>query len=102
MMRITRSRRGRRAFLRQSGAVASSVLLAAWREPEHALADELSPTPACTDYPEPTLPQTEGPFFLPRSPQRASLLQPGMRGARIVLTGRALSTQCTPVANALL
>ncbi|MGF6408427.1 intradiol ring-cleavage dioxygenase [Paraburkholderia sp. MM5482-R1] len=102
MMRIARSRKGRRDFLRKSGVVASSVLLAVWREPEHALADELSPTPACKDHPEQTPPQTEGPFFLPRSPQRASLLEPGMHGTMIVLTGRVLSTQCTPVVSALL
>jgi protocatechuate 3,4-dioxygenase beta subunit len=102
MMGIARSSKGRRAFLRKSGAVASSALLTAWREPERALAGELSPTPACKDHPEQTPPQTEGPFFLPRSPQRASLLEPAMRGSTIVLTGRVLSTQCTPVAGAVL
>jgi protocatechuate 3,4-dioxygenase beta subunit len=54
------------------------------------------------DHSEQTREQTEGPFFLPSSPQRASLLEPGIRGARIVLTGRVLSAQCTRVANALL
>jgi protocatechuate 3,4-dioxygenase beta subunit len=54
------------------------------------------------DNTEPTRQQTEGPFFLPRSPLRASLLEPGIRGTRIVLTGRVLSTQCLRVANALL
>ena len=102
MMRITRSGKGRRAFLCQSGALASSVLLAAWRDSGHARSDELAPTPACVDHSEQTREQTEGTFFLPSSPQRASLLEPGIRGARIVLTGRVLSAQCTRVANALL
>src|SRR5260370_32086602 len=63
MMLIAGSSKGRRDFLRKSGVVASSVLLTAWRESEHALGDELTPTPACKDHPEHTRPQTEGPYF---------------------------------------
>ncbi len=44
----------------------------------------------------------EGPFFKPRTPQRTSLLEPGIVGARVVLTGFTLSTECKPVAGALL
>jgi len=46
--------------------------------------------------------QTEGPFFTPNSPKRISLLEPGSKGPRIVVTGTVLSPQCKPVANALL
>jgi protocatechuate 3,4-dioxygenase beta subunit len=46
--------------------------------------------------------QTAGPFFKPRSPERKSLIEPGMAGTRIVLDGRVLSTRCKPVAGALL
>jgi protocatechuate 3,4-dioxygenase beta subunit len=45
--------------------------------------------------------QTEGPFFTPNSPKRASLLE-GKEKSRLVLTGTVLSAQCKPVPNALL
>ncbi len=44
--------------------------------------------------------QTEGPFFTPSSPLRASLLE-GNENTRFVLTGRVLSPDCKPLANAL-
>lgn len=59
----------------------------------------LSPTPACGD--EPTPPQTAGPFYTPNSPQRASLLEQGLAGSPIILSGQILSTNCEPIANAL-
>jgi protocatechuate 3,4-dioxygenase beta subunit len=62
----------------------------------------LAPTPSCADADDPTPSQTEGPYFTPNSPLRASLLEPGMAGTRLVVTGRVLSTNCQPVANALL
>ena len=63
---------------------------------------KLAPTPDCDDHDEPTPSETEGPFFTPNSPERTSLLEPGMPGTRIVLTGRVLSAGCQPVAGALL
>ncbi|MEO1400364.1 MAG: intradiol ring-cleavage dioxygenase [Cyanobacteria bacterium J06635_1] len=57
-------------------------------------------TPACGDD-GPTPPLTEGPFYTPNSPERTSLLEPGMAGTRIVVTGQVLSSNCTPIANAL-
>jgi protocatechuate 3,4-dioxygenase beta subunit len=64
----------------------------------------LAPTPACGDDDdlETTQPQTEGPFFTPNSPERASLLEPGMPGTKLVVTGYVYSTDCRPVENALL
>src|SRR5574341_374623 len=62
----------------------------------------LEPTPACGDDDDPTPQQTEGPFFTPNSPERASLLEPGVEGTRLVVSGQALSTGCVPVAGALL
>jgi protocatechuate 3,4-dioxygenase beta subunit len=62
----------------------------------------LPPTPSCVDKGTPTLSQTAGPFFKPRSPERASLLEPSMGGARIVVTGSVLSTSCRPIPGALL
>lgn len=59
-------------------------------------------TPPCDDHDEPTPPLEEGPFFTPRSPERSSLLERGLPGTMLVLTGRVLDTNCRPVANALL
>jgi protocatechuate 3,4-dioxygenase beta subunit len=44
--------------------------------------------------------QTEGPFFTPSSPLRASLLEGGEK-TRFLLAGQVLSPDCKPVANAL-
>jgi protocatechuate 3,4-dioxygenase beta subunit len=62
----------------------------------------LAPTPACGDDEDVTPPQREGPFYKPRSPQRTSLLEPGLTGTRLVVAGRVLSTDCRPVGRALL
>jgi protocatechuate 3,4-dioxygenase beta subunit len=62
----------------------------------------LAPTPACDDGDEPTLAQTEGPYFTPDSPERASLLEAGMGGQRLVVAGTVLTTDCRPVRRALL
>lgn len=45
--------------------------------------------------------QTEGPFYSPKSPRRASLIEGGEK-TRLVVTGVVLSPGCKPVANALL
>jgi protocatechuate 3,4-dioxygenase beta subunit len=50
----------------------------------------------------PTPSQTEGPFFKPNTPMRASLLEPGMPGTKLVIEGSVLTTGCKPVAGALL
>jgi protocatechuate 3,4-dioxygenase beta subunit len=59
-------------------------------------------TPACHDGDEPTLAQTEGPFFKPRSPERADLIEPGMKGRPMILSGQVLDRACKPVAHALI
>jgi protocatechuate 3,4-dioxygenase beta subunit len=48
----------------------------------------------------PTPEQTEGPYFKAGSPRRTSLLESGMSGTRLVLSGFILSRGCKPVANA--
>lgn len=55
----------------------------------------LTPTPACG--PGPTHEQTEGPYFKASSPERTSLLEPEMRGRRLVVTGVVRGTDCTPI-----
>jgi protocatechuate 3,4-dioxygenase beta subunit len=89
----------RRAFLRAALAVPALVLggRRATAQPR-----TLAPTPSCVDKGTPTLSQTAGPFFKPRSPERASLLEPSLGGTQIVLTGSVLSTSCRPITGALL
>ena len=85
----------RRQFL---GVIAA--LTAAGGLPVRAWAQTaLTPTPACgAATPE----QTEGPYFKPASPERVSLLEPEMRGRRLVVTGVVRDTGCRPVPRALL
>ncbi|WIM97333.1 dioxygenase [Actinoplanes oblitus] len=64
--------------------------------------DRLEPTPFCDDGDDPTPPQIEGPYFKPSSPQRGSLLEPGMAGTRLTVTGYVFGTGCQPLGNVLL
>lgn len=63
---------------------------------------QLAPTPACHDGDEPTLQQTEGPFFKSSSPERVELREAGMAGQPIELVGFVLFRNCKPVVGALL
>ena len=67
-------------------------------------APALAPTPACADDDdlETTVPQTEGPFYTPDTPQRTSLLEPGMTGTRLQVSGYVYDTACQPIPGALL
>jgi protocatechuate 3,4-dioxygenase beta subunit len=62
----------------------------------------LAPTPACHDGNDATVPQTEGPYFKPSSPERTELFEEGMAGQPIELVGFVLSRACKPFAGALL
>jgi protocatechuate 3,4-dioxygenase beta subunit len=63
----------------------------------------LDPTPACDDGDDdPTPAQTEGPYFNSSSPQRSSLLESGLSGTLLTITGRVLSTSCQAIAAAKL
>jgi protocatechuate 3,4-dioxygenase beta subunit len=87
----------RRGFLRASLAasvVAPGVASRAW-------AADLALTPSCGAEAHATPRQTEGPYFTPGSPERASLLEPGMKGTAMEVAGLVLSTRCEPVARAL-
>ncbi len=67
-----------------------------------AAAAEPAPLPAEPVSLAPTPAQTEGPYFTPNSPQRTSLLESGLAGTRLIVTGRVLGTDCRPIARALL
>jgi protocatechuate 3,4-dioxygenase beta subunit len=49
-----------------------------------------------------TVEVTEGPYFTAGSPQRPSLVEDGMTGTKIVISGYVYTTECKPVANAWL
>lgn len=61
----------------------------------------LTPTPECRDGDGPTAAQTEGPFYKPRSPQRADLREPGFGGRPVVLSGHVVMRNCKPVPRVL-
>lgn len=63
----------------------------------------VQPTPACgDDDDDPTPAQTEGPYYTPNTPERGSLLEPGMQGTKLVVTGVVMNMDCQPVPRALL
>lgn len=63
------------------------------------LAQSVPLTPSCGKQ---TARQTAGPFFKPESPARKSLVEKDNKAGLLVVSGVVLSTNCKPVANALL
>lgn len=64
---------------------------------------QLDPTPACADGKDDrTISQTEGPYYTPRTPERSSLIEPGMPGIPLVVVGRVLTPDCQPIPGAVL
>ncbi|MEU0795117.1 carbohydrate-binding protein [Amycolatopsis sp. NPDC005961] len=59
-------------------------------------------TPACHDGDEPTIEQTEGPYFKPNSPERTDLVTPGTPGTRLTVSGYVFGRACLPVGRVLL
>lgn len=59
-------------------------------------------TPACGDDEEPTISQTEGPYFTPNSPEKRSLFADSPQGERFSIGGRVLDNSCRPVPDALI
>lgn len=95
-----RSGQSRRAFLNVSVAMPVVLALGAVAE-SSARAPSLAPTPACGTDGRRTPPQTAGPYFRAGSPRRASLLEPGLPGTRIVVEGTVLGTDCRPLPRTL-
>ena len=90
----------RRAVLKGLAAIPAAFGLAALTE----AALRLPPTPEIPDDDDddPTPSQTEGPYFKPKSPERKSLLEKGIAGTTLVVSGRVLSTAGKPLEGALL
>ena len=93
----------RRGFLAGSLIMGDMLFYrTAWNVDALAAIVEQEPTPACAGTDDVTPPQTAGPFFKPRSPERKSLLESGIQGIKIVLEGQVRSTKCKVVQGALL
>ena len=92
-------RRTRREFIQNSGSLAAGLTLGGI---ENAFAQQIDPMPACHDGDAPTIRQTEGPYFKPRSPERIELIETGMAGQPIEITGFVLTRACKPVGRALI
>jgi protocatechuate 3,4-dioxygenase beta subunit len=80
-----------------AGALAASGLVF-----DEAAAEPLAATPQCHDGDEPTVRQTEGPYFKPSSPERADLVEPGSRARLVEISGQVLTRSCRPVGRVLL
>ncbi|MFI4996354.1 MAG: intradiol ring-cleavage dioxygenase [Hyphomicrobiales bacterium] len=87
----------RRRILASGSLAATSLVLAMGTSSRPSLAA----TPACHDGDEPTLPETEGPYFKPGSPNRGDLREKGIGGRPVELSGLVLARSCRPVAGAL-
>ena len=57
--------------------------------------------PNCAAPAELTPAMTEGPYYKAGAPERTSLVEPGMPGTRVLLTGFVLTTDCQPIPNAV-
>jgi protocatechuate 3,4-dioxygenase beta subunit len=60
----------------------------------------LAATPECKDADDVTPAQTEGPYFRASSPERTDI-RAGASGTKLLLTGTVVTTDCKPVARAL-
>lgn len=91
-------------LLSSCAAPASATPAATTAAPAAVASPSVEPRTAtaspCSGRPTPA--QTEGPFFKAGSPERTSLLEPGLPGTRIVVSGRVLTTDCKPLAGTVL
>jgi protocatechuate 3,4-dioxygenase beta subunit len=58
-------------------------------------------TPTCGDQAQPTIAQTEGPYFKPDAPLKRDLSADRPKGEKMILAGLVLDRTCRPVAKAL-
>src|SRR5438105_4910363 len=99
----------RTLWIRSSALVMLLLLAGCGGQPSAGSMASPTPSPAaasataspvaigCSHQPTPA--ETEGPYFKPGSPMRTSLVQAGMSGTRLKLTGRVLTLSCQPVSG---
>jgi len=63
---------------------------------------EVLPGPDCTVGLPPTRPDMEGPYFLAGSPEKASLIEPGMSGTPLLISGYVMTEDCKWIPGAKL
>lgn len=83
-------------------ALTESVELSTLPAPAEDFFTQMSitlPVPTCNSV---TQSQTEGPYYIPNTPERHSLLEEGMPGTRLILVGYVLDQNCQPLPNAWL
>jgi protocatechuate 3,4-dioxygenase beta subunit len=88
----------RRRFLLNTAILAAGSELSC---AEVVLSQGLAPTPSCHDGDEPTVRETEGPFFQPRSPERCDLRDSGAEGRTFELSGFVLTRSCHALSGAV-
>src|SRR3954451_16223109 len=86
----------------RSGAAPAAPAATTTSAEAAAEAGTLQATPACDDHDEPTIPETEGPFYTPDTPRLSNLVTAGVRGIPLLLTGDVVDTSCRPIRGALL
>jgi protocatechuate 3,4-dioxygenase beta subunit len=98
MLKFRLSKSTRRRFLLNTG-----MLAAGWELfcADSVLTQEFAATPFCRDGDEPTVRETEGPFFKPKSPERSDLRAPGAGARQLELFGLVLTTSCHPLRGAV-
>jgi len=105
----------RRAFLIGGAALAVPIGGLAWLDlkfnPHTSMhypfpastGNTLPPTPECLDHDHhETARVTEGPFYKPDTPQRSMLRDAATAGVPLTLRGRVFSTDCRPLAGAVI
>ena len=96
----------RREFIQAGLATAAALALTACAQEADSTqtTTQLAPTPACHDQDdhEETISQTAGPFYTPNTPERTNLVEEGITGTPLLVTGQVLTTDCQPIAGALL
>jgi protocatechuate 3,4-dioxygenase beta subunit len=106
----------RRLFLVQAASALTSIsaglacspadpktpLTYAFPHPHSASGNTLAPTPDCGAPAPLTVPQIEGPFYTPGTPERRVLVASGPLRSRLRLAGRVLTTDCRPIPGAVL
>lgn len=86
-----------------AGVLSVAMLVGGWGTNVSLGAPRISPpAPACSAPARATPAQTEGPFYKGNTPQRSSLIEPGIGGTKLIITGYVLSTDCRPVPAAWL
>ena len=98
MLKIRLSTTTRRRFLLDAGMLAAGCELFC---ADTVWSQELTPTPFCHDGDEPTVRETEGPFFKPKSPERSDLHEPGSGAHQLELSGLVLTRSCHPLRGAV-